>query len=212
LEKLREALVYAVILIGTFAAGLAWKPLYESVANAKDYLESLSFIATIIACAIAANALTAWKKQFNHAERFKALKELKDAAIGLTAFRGFFEKLCQRCLYLQTHGNVQVFEMEEELDIAKENWHRLLTDYNKAWGTARAFLTERELVSIRGGAPTYVKLSLDLPLRIVNAYANSPGPEGQLQFLDLIEKERAFLKKLYSDTVATLEWMLMHSS
>lgn len=209
MKQIGDWVILGVMIFGAFVAGLVWRPLLVKVTDTKDYLEMLSFLATIVACGVAVNALTAWKKQFHYAERFKSLKELKDASIGLHSFRGYLHKLGERCMYLQTHQNILLQEMEQDVDAAREKWLRDLDTYNKAWGTAAAFMTDAERNSFPGPAPLFVKYSLMWPLQIVTLYANNPGPDGLSVFADGHRQFVEEARHIYALTVSSLEMMLL---
>lgn len=67
-------------------AGVVWRPVFGDYAKLKDALECVSYLATAVAAIVAIYTLNAWKDQFRHAERFKSLKDLKDAATNLHTF------------------------------------------------------------------------------------------------------------------------------
>ncbi|QKZ05866.1 hypothetical protein [Pseudomonas eucalypticola] len=208
MKQIGDWVVLGMVVIGAFLAGLVWRPLLVKVTDTKDYLEMLSFVATVIACGVAINALTAWKKQFHYAERFKSLKELKDASLGLHSFRGYLQKLGQRCMYLQMHQNILSEEMELEVDAAREKWLKDLDAYNKAWGTAAAFMTDAERKSFPGPAPLFVKYSLQWPLKIVALYSDNPGPDGFSIFTDGHREYIEEARRIYALTVSSLELKL----
>lgn len=205
-----------VIWIGCvllFCSGVVWgmipdKKGFFTVTNIHDLFDIFGAIATMVAAAVAVTALTNWRSQFRHAARFESLKALKDAATRLHTFRKYLITVQSRCLHLMQSGGVEDLGLRETEEEARQNWTRDLEAYNQAWGTAAVFFTPDEEAVFSGPAPVFVKRSLDDPLRIVMAYANSPEIESRHAF---IEKCRAItdeVRHLYAATVSELEWML----
>ena len=105
-------------------------------------------------------------------------------------------------------GGVEDPELRKTEEEAKRNWTSDLEEYNQAWGTAAVFFTPEEEAQFSGPAPVFVRRSLDDPMRIVMAYANSPTLENRIEFMEgcrLITEE---VRDLYARTVSELELML----
>lgn len=198
----------ALMGAGLFMAGVVWRPVFGDYAKLKDALECTSFIATALAAAVAIYTLNVWKAQFRHAESFKALKELKDAATSLHAFRAYLLAVQTRCMFLMQYGRVESEAIHEDEEAARQKWLIALEAYNRAWSTAVVFLTPEEEMAFRGPAKVFTRRSIDDPLKIVMAYANAPGIENIHQFAATARVVTDEARHLYADTVSQLEWML----
>lgn len=197
-------------LIGTglFVAGATWRPVFGDYSQFKDALECTSFIATALAAMVAIYTLNVWKAQFRHAESFKALKDLKDAATSLISFRKYLLAVQKRCMFLMQYGRAESEAVHEDEEAARQKWLIDLQAYNRAWSTAVVFLTPEEEAAFRGGGPVFTRRSIDDPLRIVMAYGNDPGVENVHQFAATCRTVTEEARDLYADTVSQLEWML----
>ena len=197
-----------IFATGFFVAGVVWRPAFGDYKNLKDALECTSFLATTVAAAVAIYTLRAWKAQFRHAERFKSLKDLKDAATNLYAFRGYLLAVERRCAHLMINKGLPSAELEEAEVEARERLTSALAAYNRAWSTAVVFFSQEEEQRFSGSAPVFVSRAIDDPLRIITLYANSPGPENRFQFNVSVREITDEARDLYASTVAQLEWML----
>ena len=189
-------------------AGVVWRPVFGDYSSLKDALECTSFIATAMAAVVAIYTLNAWKEQFRHAERFKSLKDLKDAATNLHAFRGYLLAVQSRCAnQIITGGSVS-----EELDTyeqeSKQKCLTALEAYNRAWSTAVVFFSADEEASFSGSASVYTQRVLNDPIRIVNACGATPFPVQLPKFTAYCQTITDEAKHLYATTVSELEWML----
>jgi len=74
------------ICLGFFCVGVAYMGIYQKISleKFKAVFELLSFIATIGAAVVATFTLTAWRLQWEHGERYNALKKLSLALGDLT--------------------------------------------------------------------------------------------------------------------------------
>ncbi|WP_219268843.1 hypothetical protein [Pseudomonas sp. Xaverov 259] len=203
-----DVVLLAAAGAGLFMVGVVWRPVFGDFAKFKDALECTSFIATSIAAIVAIYTLNAWKEQFRHAERFKSLKDLKDAATSLHAFRGYLMAVQSRCAYQISNGGA----VNEELDLyektAREKCLAAIEAYNRAWGTAVVFFTKEEEASFSGPASVYTQRVLSDPMRIVNAYSVTPFAVQLPKFMAHCQTITDEAKHLYASTVCELEWML----
>lgn len=198
----------AVIGTGLFVTGAVWRPVFGDYSKVKDALECTSFIATALAALVAIYTLNVWKAQFRHAESFKALRDLKDAATGLHSFRKYLLAVETRCMFLMQRGRLESEVVHENEEAARQKWLIALEAYNRAWSTAVVFLTPEEEVAFRGSAAVFTRRSIDDPLKIVMAYADAPGVENVHQFAATARAITDEARHLYADTVSQLEWML----
>lgn len=205
-----------VIWLGCFLlffAGVIWgmipdKTGFFVVADIHDLFDMLGAVATAVAAAVAVIALTNWRSQFRHAEKFKALKELKDAAYSLFAFRGYLFAVQRRCLHLMASGGVPDKDSLDEERGAHEVWMESLQNYNIAWGTALIFLSKEEEEALTVTAYMFTDRSLDDPLRIVTLYANAPSKDQIGNFNVAVRKITDDAKHLSATAVAEAEILL----
>lgn len=208
-----------VIWIGCvllFFAGVVWgmipdKSGFFIVESIHDLFEIFGAIATIIAAAVGVIALTNWQSQFRHAEKFKALKELKDAAYNLHAFRGYLFAIQRRCLHLMASGGVPNEAFDEDERIAHDQWNAALKMYNVAWGTAVIFLSEEEEKLLTTPASIFTNRTLDDPLRIVTIYANAPGADQVINFNLAVRAITDHARHLSATAVTEAEVMLRNN-
>lgn len=206
--KRSDVVLSVVVGVGLFMVGVVWRPVFGDHTKLKDALECTSFLATTVAAVVAISALNAWKEQFRHAESFKALKDLKDAATGLHTFRGYLLAVTARCVFLMQSGHSGNEAIEAEVEVARQKWLVALEGYNRAWSTAVVFFTPEEEENFCGPAKIFTSRSLSDPMKIVTAYANAPGKENLLEFTILARTITDDAKHLYARTVSELEWML----
>lgn len=193
-----------------FLTGVVWgmipdKSGFFIVDNVHDLFEIFGAIATAIAAAVGVIALTNWQSQFRHAEKFKALKELKDAAYSLFAFRGYLFAVQRRCLHLMASGGVPDEDSLEDERNAHETWMTSLQNYNIAWGTALIFLSIEEEATLSASAYLFTDRSLDDPLRIVTLYANAPSKDQIANFNKAVREITNNARQLSATAVAEAE-------
>jgi len=206
--KRSDVLLLAVGGIGLFMAGVVWRPVFGDYSKLKDALECTSFLATAVAAIVAIYTLNAWKSQFRHAERFKSLKDLKDAATDLHTLRGYLLAVERRCVNLMHSGGMPSEEFFNEEEQAKQKWLDALQSYNRAWSTAVVFFSPEEERAFSGPANIFTDKYIDNTMRIVMLYANASGPENFSNFTLSVRVITDAARDLYARTVSELEWML----
>lgn len=199
-----------------FFAGVIWgmipdKSGFFVVADIHDLFDMFGAVATAVAAAVAVIALTNWQSQFRHSEKFRALKELKDAAYSLFAFRGYLFAVQRRCLHLMASGGVPGEDSLDEERSAHEAWKASLQNYNIAWGTALIFLSKEEEESLSVTAYMFTYRSLDDPLRIVTLYANVPGKDQIGNFNAAVREITDAARHLTATAVTEAEMLLRHN-
>lgn len=204
-----EVVILVVFAFGFTAIGAVWRPAFGSYESVKAAIECTSYIATTLAAVVAIYALNAWKAQFNHAERFKSLKELKDAAKDLTAFRGYLLAVERRCVNLMATGGMPDENFEAAERAAREKLTSAITAYSRAWSTAVVFFSDEDERTFSGPANVFVTRAIEDPLKIITLYANSPGPENSVHFAFSVREITDSAKHLYASTVSELEGMLI---
>ena len=203
-----DAVTLAVIGTGLFMAGVVWQPAFGDYSKMKDALEGSSFLATAVAAVVAIFTLNAWKAQFRHSERFKSLKDLKDAATDLHTLRGFLFCVERRCTHLMHTNGVPSEELELAEETAKQKWLSAMQTYNRAWSTAVVFFTPQEEKAFSGPANVFTEKYMDNTMRIIMLYANAPSVENYVNFTSSCRVITDSAKDLYARTVSELEWML----
>ncbi len=192
------------------AVGLGVQTSPDTQTRIRSALELLSFLATSVTAVVAVVALTGWRMQFKHTEKFKALRELKDAATTLHKFRGYLLALQNRCQGLLQGASPQVIaDLQQAEDEARQNWLEALELYNRAWSTALVFLTSDESDSFVGSSNVFNKRSIDDPVRITMLFANAAQDGGVPRFLLEAREITDSAKHLYASTRSALEVMLM---
>lgn len=171
-------------------------------------MELLSFAGTAITGVVAIIALTSWHSQFRHAEKFKALKDLKDSAYNLHAFRGYLFAVQRRCLHLMASSGMPNESFDEDERLAHQQWLVALKAYNVAWGTAVIFLSEKEEATLTAPAYLFTNRSVEDPLRIVTIYANSPGPDNINSFNVAVREITDYARHLSATAVKDSELLL----
>lgn len=196
-----------------FLSGVVWgiipdKKGFFVVASVHDLFEIFGALATMVAAGVAVVALTNWQSQFRHAEKFKSLKELKDAATGLVAYRGYLFAVQRRCLQLMGTGGIPNEAFDEDQKIAHEQWKIALQAYNRAWGTAVVFLSAEEEAMFTAPANVFTDRTLDDPLKIVALYANAPGRDQVHNFNAAVREITDAARHLSATAVMEVEVLL----
>lgn len=181
----------------------------EVLANkVRGVFELLSFAGTAVTAVVAVVALSSWQVQFRHAERFKSIKELKDAATGLYTFRGYLLALVESGKQYRANGGVPNAKLEEIQLSAAERWRGSLEVYVKAWSTAVVFFTEEEEKNFSGQPRVFIDLANERPTEIVNADELFPSPEADHEFDKYTKEITDQVQRIYAQTVAELETMV----
>lgn len=178
------------------------------VGNLHDLFDIIGAIATVIAAGVAVIALTNWQSQFRHAEKFKAFKELKDASTNLYLFRAYLFTIQRCCVHLMNTGGVPDETLEQEKDLALEQWKIALMEYTRAWGTAVVFLTAEEEALCTAPANVFTDRTLSDPMRIVALYANAPDKSQIHNFNEAVRAITDFAKHLSVSATVDIEIML----
>lgn len=175
--------------------------------SVRDALELLSFVGTAVTGVVAVVALTSWRSQFRHTERFKALKDLKDASLDLYFFLAYLNSLANRHIELVGGG-----ERAQELAVAeaeaRERWHEALDIYRRAWGVAVVFLTPEEVKAFCGSIKVFNVRNLEDSLKIITSYSNSPPDTKLRDLLDAAAETTESVRALYEQTIIEIDQLL----
>ncbi|CAI8709503.1 hypothetical protein [Pseudomonas sp. IT-P291] len=174
----------------------------------RGVFELLSFAGTAVTAVVAVVALSSWQAQFRHAERFKSIKELKDAATGLYTFRGYLLALVESGKQYRANGGVPNAQLEEIQLSAAERWRGSLEVYVKAWSTAVVFFTDEEEKSFSGQPRVFIDLTSSMPAEIINAGDMFQSSETDQEFLKYTTEITNHAQQVYSLAVSQLEYML----
>ena len=194
--------------IGLFMAGVVWRPVFGDYANIKDALECTSFLATIVAALVAIYTLRAWKDQFRHAERFAALRALKDAITDLHLYRGYLLSVIRLFNHLRASGGVSDQAL---LDAEKEKREKLLTAfsaYRKAWVAAVPFFTPREELDFPGSPDKFMTLYLLRVQQLHDAHKKYSKPEQSDEFQEIADYYNNEAMELFKETADEIQLML----
>lgn len=82
-----------LLCAGVFGAGVVWSKLilpndFWKVDNIHDLFEMFGVVATVIAASVAVSALSGWKGQFAHTEKYRLIRDFHGACQG--AWNGFW--------------------------------------------------------------------------------------------------------------------------
>lgn len=112
------------------------------VSSFKDALEVASYIATIAAAIFAVRALTAWRSQFNHEQKFNVLKKLHLSCDGFFVVRPYM-RAYMRVLLAQVAADesaIASVALEEKSKLAE--WHAALAEFDICFEDAGLFFNE----------------------------------------------------------------------
>jgi len=205
--KRSDVLAFTAIVLGAFAAGVVWAPAFSDVSKIKDFLEVTSYIATILACGVAASALSSWKHQFRFTERFSRLSALKDAATDLHLYRGYLLAIRKACDIL-LRGEPVDLSIAEDIEQRRLKLLDTFAAYRKAWTSAVAFLTAAEEADFPGLPDTFINLYIQRPDQIYSAASGGVNSGCQNEYLEVVSASNSEAKDLYTRTVSTLDALL----
>jgi hypothetical protein len=147
----------------------------------------ISGIGTLLAVIIASRALTAWKVQFNHTERFKAFKELEQIAFecigAVERYWGVFKDEhfpSNTPCYYKNHTEAK----SKYLDAfwKSKEYYQVNVDF------VQSLLTEEELKSFKYSYSHFDTQIHDILNRVVNSY-DALEKEERFQSLLKVEKD-----------------------
>lgn len=196
-----------VVVVGSFVTGIVWAPVFSGQPNIKDMLEATSYIATILACGVAATALSSWKKQFRYTERFSRISKLKDAATDLHLYRGYLQAIGRAC-DLMFDGEQVPPEARDEITQRRGRLLEVFASYRKAWTSAVAFLDHSEEASIKGTPDAFLSLYLKYPDYIYEACQVGLNSGDNRDYVSIMESAISEAKELYADTVRSFDSLL----
>lgn len=205
--KRDDSLIWIATLIGAFFCGVVWAPaLVDWQINGA--LEATSYVATIIACAVAVITLLAWRSQFRHAERYATLKALKAAVTDLHTYRGFLLAVKRSCDYqIANSGAVDPDLRGSELE-KRQAMLTAIADYNKAWAAAVGFLSADEEARIIGTPTKFALLSIQRPDQLMEVSKLCLQGESQAEYQATMQRFNAEAQHIYAVTVSEVERLL----
>lgn len=108
-----EITIYGFICVGLFFTGVVWAPAFSNPAEVKSSIEVISYLATVLACAVAISALNSWRSQFKHSERYAALKSLLESTYEMQATRSYLHSLQSGYLHRYSSGGAASVALDE---------------------------------------------------------------------------------------------------
>ena len=204
-----DSVMLVVIGVGLFSTGLVWRPMAGVGDSIKYALECISYIATAIAAIVAIVALSAWKDQFKHTERFKCLNELKEAATDLDTFIEYLNDFYSACSNSIPNDGTLVWEHSADGTLAQ--WHKALGRYRRVWTTARIFLTETEIVKFSGKPEAFDELYLLASVQLPRSFISHNGSQMLTQLMECYQEMYQKSWALYKSTLKQTEELLRKS-
>lgn len=161
-----------VVSAGLFFVGVVWAPAFSSTNDLKKPLEYTSYIATILACAVAIYTLSSWRTQFRHSEKYNAIKSLTDAALGMQVVRSYLFAMQTEFLQRYATNGVPVEVLKRAVEAERELCTEALRSYHKAWITASALLSDSEQADYPGIYSEVFDTVYQYPLQMACLYAD----------------------------------------
>lgn len=204
-----DSIMLVVSGIGLFATGLVWRPMAGDGDSIKYALECTSYIATAMAAFVATVALSAWKEQFKHTERFKCLSELKETATDLNAFFLYLHDFYSACSNSIPNDGTFVWEHSAEGTVAQ--WDRALHKYRRVWTTARIFLTKAEMDNFSGKPEDFDRLYKNASVQLATSLVSHNGSQMLTHLMECYQKVLEESWALYTSTLKQTEELLEKS-
>ncbi|UVM64458.1 hypothetical protein LOY34_13965 [Pseudomonas sp. B21-009] len=205
--KRADIVALIAVVVGSFVTGVVWAPAFSGAPNIKDMLEATSYIATILACGVAATALSSWKKQFRYTERFSRISKLKDAATDLHLYRGYLQAIGRACDFM-FDGEPVPAEAKDEITQRRDRLLEAFSNYRKAWTSAVAFLNKSEEARIKGTPDAFISLYLKYPDDIYEACRSGLNSGDNREYVSLMRTAISEAKDLYAHTVSSFDSLL----
>ncbi|QGW77779.1 hypothetical protein GPJ81_14160 [Pseudomonas alkylphenolica] len=205
--KKSEIIALSAIVVGSFLTGVVWAPAISEPSKLKDVLEASSFIATILACGVAASALASWKHQFRYTERYARLATLKDAATDLHLYRGYLLAIGRACDTM-LRGDLVEPELAKEIDDRRTTLLDTFAAYRKSWTSAVGFLTLAEESSYSGAPEVFLSLFMARSKEIYAAAEEALNSGCHKGYHEVFKASDTEAKELYARTVSFLDSLL----
>ena len=194
-----EIFLSVVVLLGAFAAGLAWAPAVGSDHPIKEVLEVFSYLATILAAVSAILALSSWRESTRHSERFNALKVLKQRAAELKIYRAFLFAFQTQQIYLISNAWQRDPGIDKDVDQTRDEWVSAFDRYLISWETASIFLDPLEVRSIEIHHDVLRSIAHVIPLQITGSIT-SDTPNDAISFFHLTRSQIDRAAEAYVET------------
>ncbi len=187
--------------------GLGFSPNGSTGKNIRDSLEILSFIGTAITAVVAIAALTSWRGQFHYTERYRALKNLKDASVDLLFFVTYLDSVFLHQFETLSIGASPDEQRRAEAE-ARQNWIAVFDTYNRAWNSAVVFLTAQEAKEFVGTPTVYSKRSSEDAMKIRLAGRTINADDRFISLMEEAEKLTDSARSLYDATRADIDRLI----
>lgn len=183
--------------LGVSAEQSTWKGI-------RNAMEFLSFAGTAVTAVVAIAALTSWQSQFRHTEKFKAMKELREASMELYLFLDYLRAVADKHLELLSSGATAQDYAVAEAE-ARERWYVALDVYSRAWGLAAVFLTNEEANNFCGPAKLFYERTVEGVLKIATSYTKSLPDNKYIDLLTAADEVTSSAKDLCKKTIVEVE-------
>ncbi|MEX5683000.1 hypothetical protein [Pseudomonas silesiensis] len=183
----RDSVAWGVSVL-LFLCGAVFSKAYSGkellFSEIKDIAELLSYLGTITAAGFAVVAISAWKKQFNHEQRFESLRNLKlmthKLLIGRNILRSF------RARELAKHRSEEEALIQEKNALHREqiaSWSKAYAEFLYALEEASLFFKGLELEQLWNAVGEHAK-SLNCGINdlseIIYSHSGKPAMETHL--------------------------------
>jgi len=145
MDRFRFLICFLVLCVGVVFGLLLANAKINSFSGWKDFLEILSYVATVGMAGFAIWTLDAWKAQFGFEKRFATLKELGDSFEDLRVI--FTHLRYIKAYHIEKSEGVddsQLSELLADLERTGIMWDAAITKYAKNWRSSLFFITDDE--------------------------------------------------------------------
>ncbi|MBI6923792.1 hypothetical protein JET66_03875 [Pseudomonas putida] len=171
--KVSEIIIYGFICVGLFFTGVVWAPTFSNSDEIKSSIEVISYLATILACAVAISALSSWRSQFKHSERYAALKSLLESTYELQGIRSYLHSLQTGYLHRHSSGGVASAALDESSEEELEAAEKVHKAFCQRFMLVTAIIHQDEFRDFPGfelSSPSYLyKLGFDFSVLYADA-------------------------------------------
>lgn len=205
--KASEITIYGFICVGLFFTGVVWAPTFSNPAEIKNSIEVISYLATILACAVAISALNSWRSQFKHSERYAALKSLLESAYEMQAIRSYLHSLQAGYLHRHASGGVASGALDQSAAEELEAAEQVHKSFCQRFMLVTAIIPQDEFRDFPGFelvSPSYIyKLGFDFSA----SYANFDKYEFLFESRSLIKAQSVIINGTTAWLRAKLRYM-----
>lgn len=152
---------YWVLSVALFGAGIIWSPiLLGAFKDSKDFFETLSYIATIVAACVAVTTLNSWKSQFRLQRRYEDLQKLREALNGLGMVSRLLKKFSDYHVKFRELGGDESKmspQYKQEMEVVFLEWSGAVNRYSYCWRVCRPLLNVRGCTALEEVSPDKIR-------------------------------------------------------